>query len=70
MMEPRVKDNAVVNDHPPIAAANLKPIFGGPVIAAGGFDGKSRRRSSAKEKSILWSRSVGTSSQIPTCRDA
>jgi hypothetical protein len=41
VMEPRVKDNAVVNDHPPIAAANLKPIFGGPVIAAGGFDGKS-----------------------------
>jgi N-ethylmaleimide reductase len=40
-MEPRVKGNAVVNDHPPIAAANLKPIFGGPVIAAGGFDGKS-----------------------------
>jgi N-ethylmaleimide reductase len=40
VIEPRVKGNAVVNDHPPIAAANLKPIFGGPVIAAGGFDRK------------------------------
>ena len=40
VIEPRIKGNVVVNDHPPIAAANLKPIFGGPVIAAGGFDGK------------------------------
>ncbi len=40
VIEPRVKGNTVVNDHPPIAAANLKPIFGGPVIAAGGFDGR------------------------------
>jgi N-ethylmaleimide reductase len=40
VIEPRIKGSAVVNDHPPIAAANLKPIFGGPVIAAGGFDGK------------------------------
>ena len=40
VIEPRVKGNAVVNDHPPIAAASLRPIFGGPVIAAGGFSGK------------------------------
>jgi N-ethylmaleimide reductase len=40
VIEPRVKGNTVVNDYPPVAAANLKPIFGGPVIAAGGFDGK------------------------------
>jgi N-ethylmaleimide reductase len=40
VIEPRVKGNMVVNDHPPVAAANLKPIFGGPVIAAGGFDAK------------------------------
>jgi N-ethylmaleimide reductase len=40
VIEPRIKGNMLVNDHPPIAAANLKPIFGGPVIAAGGFDGK------------------------------
>jgi N-ethylmaleimide reductase len=39
VIEPRVKGNTVVNDHPPVAAANLKLIFGGPVIAAGGFDG-------------------------------
>jgi N-ethylmaleimide reductase len=40
VIEPRVKGNTVVNDHPPVAAANVKRIFGGPVIAAGGFDGK------------------------------
>jgi N-ethylmaleimide reductase len=40
VIEPRVKGNAVVSDHPPVAAATLKAIFGGPVIAAGGFDGK------------------------------
>ena len=40
VIEPRVKGSAVINDHPPIAAANLKPIFGGPVIAAGGFNAK------------------------------
>jgi len=40
VIEPRVRGNAVINDDPPVAAANLKPIFGGPVIAAGGFDGK------------------------------
>jgi N-ethylmaleimide reductase len=40
VIEPRVKGSAVVNDHPPIAAANLKPIFGGAVIAAGGFNAK------------------------------
>jgi N-ethylmaleimide reductase len=40
VIEPRVKGNSVINDHPPVAAANLKPIFGGPVIAAGGFDGR------------------------------
>ncbi|GGE98595.1 alkene reductase [Aliidongia dinghuensis] len=41
VIEPRVKGSAVVNDLPPVAAANLKPIFGGPIIAAGGFDGQS-----------------------------
>jgi hypothetical protein len=33
-----VKGNAVVNELPPVAAANLKPIPGGAVIPAGGFE--------------------------------
>ena len=40
VIEPRVKGNTVVDELPPVAAANLKPIFRGPVIAAGGFDGR------------------------------
>jgi N-ethylmaleimide reductase len=40
VIEPRVKGNTEVgDDQTPSAAATLKPIFGGPVIAAGGFDG-------------------------------
>jgi N-ethylmaleimide reductase len=39
VIEPRVVGNSEVGDQTPIAAAMLKPIFGGPVIAAGGFDG-------------------------------
>lgn len=50
VIEPRVKGNTVVNDRPPIAAANLKPIFGGPVIAAGGFDGEDAEMIVAKGK--------------------
>ena len=30
-----------MSEQPPMAAAMLKPIFGGPLIAAGGFDGPS-----------------------------
>jgi N-ethylmaleimide reductase len=41
LIEPRIKGNALVDDRPPMAAAMLKPIFGGPIIAAGGFDGDS-----------------------------
>jgi N-ethylmaleimide reductase len=39
IIEPRVAGNAEVGDQTPVAAALLKPVFGGPVIAAGGFDG-------------------------------
>jgi N-ethylmaleimide reductase len=39
VIEPRVVGNTEVGDQTPVAAATLKPIFGGPVIAAGGFDG-------------------------------
>jgi N-ethylmaleimide reductase len=38
IIEPRVKGNSEIGELPPVAAANLKPIFGGPVIAAGGFN--------------------------------
>jgi N-ethylmaleimide reductase len=37
VIEPRVTGN-VSNDAQPIAAGQLRPLFGGPVIAAGGFD--------------------------------
>jgi N-ethylmaleimide reductase len=38
VIEPRVVGN-VSDDKPPIASGSLRPLFGGPVIAAGGFDG-------------------------------
>jgi N-ethylmaleimide reductase len=41
VIEPRVVGHNEVGDQTPIAAALLKPIFRGPVIAAGGFDGAS-----------------------------
>jgi N-ethylmaleimide reductase len=37
IIEPRVTGN-VSDDTPPVAAGLLRPLFGGPVIAAGGFD--------------------------------
>jgi N-ethylmaleimide reductase len=39
VIEPRVKGNAEVGDQTPLAAGMIRRIFGGPVIAAGGFDG-------------------------------
>ena len=39
VIEPRVRGSAEVGELPPIAAETLKLIFGGPVIAAGGFNG-------------------------------
>ena len=41
IIEPRIAGNTEVGDQTPVAAATLKPIFGGPVIAAGGFQGES-----------------------------
>jgi N-ethylmaleimide reductase len=38
IIEPRIKGNTEIEALAPIAAATLKPIFQGPVIAAGGFD--------------------------------
>ena len=38
IIEPRIKGNTEIDALPPIASATLKPIFQGPVIAAGGFD--------------------------------
>ena len=39
VIEPRVTGNNEVGDQTPVAASLMKSIFGGPVIAAGGFDG-------------------------------
>ena len=39
VIEPRVTGNVSDDDKPPVAAGLLRPLFGGPVMAAGGFDG-------------------------------
>ena len=39
IIEPRVTGNTEVGDQTLVAASALKPLFGGPVIVAGGFDG-------------------------------
>lgn len=38
VIEPRVTGNVSNDDEPPVAAGFLRPLFGGPVIAAGGFN--------------------------------
>jgi N-ethylmaleimide reductase len=38
VIEPRVTGNVSDDAMPPVAAGLLRPLFGGPVIAAGGFD--------------------------------
>ena len=38
VIEPRVTGNVSDDEHPPVAAHLLRPLFAGPVIAAGGFD--------------------------------
>jgi N-ethylmaleimide reductase len=38
VIEPRVTGNVSEDHKPPIAAGLLRPLFGGPVIAAGGFN--------------------------------
>ncbi|MEA3099294.1 alkene reductase [Caballeronia mineralivorans] len=39
VIEPRVTGNVSDDNKPPVAAGLLRPLFGGAVIAAGGFDG-------------------------------
>jgi len=39
VIEPRVKGTeTLIDDQPPVASAFLRPLFNGPIIAAGGFD--------------------------------
>ena len=38
VIEPRVVGNVSDDEISPVAAGSLRPLFGGPVIAAGGFD--------------------------------
>jgi N-ethylmaleimide reductase len=40
IIEPRVKGSIAAEGVAPVAAGSLRPLFGGPVIAAGGFDGR------------------------------
>ncbi|WP_158744488.1 alkene reductase [Acidisphaera sp. L21] len=53
LIEPRVKGNTEIGDHPPVAAGLLKPVFGGVVIAAGGFDGAGAAEVVAKGEADL-----------------
>jgi N-ethylmaleimide reductase len=39
VIEPRAKGNISDDSRRPVAAGELRPLFGGPIIAAGGFDG-------------------------------
>jgi N-ethylmaleimide reductase len=39
VIEPRVVGNVSDDEKPPVASGSLRPLFGGPVIAAGGFSG-------------------------------
>jgi N-ethylmaleimide reductase len=41
VIEPRVVGNVSDDEAPPVAAGSLRPLFGGPVIAAGGFNAAS-----------------------------
>ena len=43
VIEPRVTGNVSDDAQQPVAAGQLRPLFGGPVIAAGGFDGEGAR---------------------------
>jgi N-ethylmaleimide reductase len=43
VIEPRVTGNVSDDAQQPVAAGQLRPLFGGPVIAAGGFDGAGAR---------------------------
>ncbi len=41
VVEPRIKGTELIADAEPVAAKHLRPIFRGPIIAAGGFNGVS-----------------------------
>jgi N-ethylmaleimide reductase len=41
LIEPRISGNVQIADAAPVACASLRPVFVGPIIAAGGFDAKS-----------------------------
>ncbi|MDE1917963.1 MAG: alkene reductase [Sphingomonadales bacterium] len=41
IVEPRIKGTELIEDAEPVAAAHLRPLFRGTMIAAGGFDGSS-----------------------------
>ena len=54
VIEPRVTGNVSDDAQQPVAAGQLRPLFGGPVIAAGGFDGAGPRRSSRRAMRTSW----------------
>ena len=53
VIEPRVTGNMSDDTMPPVAAGLLRPLFEGPVIAAGGFDGAGAEATLTKGKADL-----------------
>jgi len=55
IIEPRIKGNVAIEDGlPPVAAAQLRKIFKGKIIAAGGFDPEGAEASSKREMLTWW----------------
>jgi N-ethylmaleimide reductase len=53
VIEPRVTGNASDDAQQPVAAGQLRPLFGGPVMAAGGFDATGAAAILAKDDADL-----------------
>jgi N-ethylmaleimide reductase len=68
IIEPRIKGNVLIGEgQPPVATAQLRKIFKGKIIAAGGLNPIPPRRSSNRE-TRTWLRSGVISLRIQTCR--
>jgi hypothetical protein len=70
IIEPRVKGNVTINKgQGPIAAEQLRKVFKGKIIAAGGFEPDTAETTIENGVAVPWPSDV-TSWQIPICRCA
>ncbi len=70
IIEPRIKGNVLISEgQAPVAAAQLRKIFKGKIIAAGGFEPETAEEIVEKETPIWW-RSGAISLRIQICRSA